>query len=244
MSRDAARSGVGWFGKHTNLIDKRSGSWFFLGEILLTEPLKPDPPSADHCGTCTRCIDACPTDAILAPYVLDSRKCISYLTIELKGPIPRDLRSGMGDWIYGCDICQEVCPWNEKHARPTDEESFQSRPGLESAPLRDILTMDQNDFSQRFRKSPIKRTKRRGLLRNAAVALGNVGDASDVPTLSRALSDSEPLVRQHAAWALGRIGGRSATEALSLAESIETDDDVLEEIRHANACLDSSRTPA
>ena len=228
----AARAGLGWFGKHTNLIEKRTGSWFFIGELILTTDLQPDPPATDHCGTCTKCIDACPTDAI-EPYVLDSNRCISYLTIELKGAIPRDLRSGMADWVYGCDICQDVCPWNEKHARPTPDPIFQSRPGFERPRLRDLLALDQEEFSRTFKKSPIKRTKRRGLLRNAAVVLGNIGDSSDVPALAGALSDDEPLIRQHAAWALGRIGGKEARRVLTDRTESEGDSEVIREIQEA-----------
>ena len=229
----AARAGLGWYGKHTNLIGKRTGSWFFLGELILTLDLEPDPPATDHCGTCTRCIDACPTDAILEPYVLDSNRCISYLTIELKGPIPNDLREGVGDWVYGCDVCQDVCPWNVRHARPTGEPAFQSRPGFERPDLHDLLSLDQEAFSRRFRKSPIKRTKRRGLQRNAAVALGNVGNPSDVPALVVALDDDEPLIRQHVAWALGRIGGEEARIALRGRLNREEDLDVKQEIEQA-----------
>lgn len=234
LERDyAAAAGLGWFGKHTNLIHKRSGSYFFLGEILLTLDLEPDPPATDHCGTCVRCIEACPTDAIVEPYALDSRKCISYLTIELKGAIPHDLRSGVGDWIYGCDVCQDVCPWNEKHGRTTEDEELQPISGRARTSLRDILRMDQAGFSATFRDSPIKRTKRRGLLRNAATALGNTGDQEDVPVLEAALKDDEPLVRGHAAWALGRIGGPEARAVLSQALPEEQDDDVRSEIEGA-----------
>ena len=229
----ASRAGLGWFGKHTNLIEKRSGSWFFIGELIVTTELSPDAPATDHCGTCTKCIEACPTDAILEPYVLDSNRCISYLTIELKGPIPKDLREGMGDWVYGCDVCQDVCPWNLKQARSTAEPAFQARAGFERPDLRELLGLDQEAFSTRFRKSPIKRTKRRGLLRNAAVALGNVGDESDVAALAGALADDEPLIRRHAAWALGRIGGDDALKALLEGLDREADDDVTDEIRSA-----------
>jgi epoxyqueuosine reductase len=229
----ASRAGLGWFGKHTNLIQKRAGSWFFIGELIITTDLVPDPPAVDHCGTCTRCIDACPTDAILEPYVLDSNRCISYLTIELKGPIPKDLREGMGDWVYGCDVCQDVCPWNVKQAEPTAVQEFAARPGADRPDLRGLLALDQSAFSQRFRKSPIKRTKRRGLLRNAAVALGNIGDSSDVEALSGALIDDEALIRQHAAWALGRIGGETAKGKLQEQLRLETDPDVQDEIEHA-----------
>ena len=234
LERDfAARAGIGWFGKHTNLIHKRRGSWFFLGEILLTAPLVYDRPVADHCGTCTLCMDACPTDAIPQPYVLDSNRCISYLTIELKGAIPRLFREKMDDWIYGCDICQEVCPWNLKQSRPTAEPALKARAGLDAPELTALLAMDQTDFSRRFRGSPIKRAKRRGLLRNAAVALGNRGTADDIPALTAALSDAEPLVRGHAAWALGRIGGPAARRALSEARGSETDAAVRDEIGQA-----------
>ncbi len=234
LERDfAARAGLGWFGKHTNLIHKRRGSWFFLGEILLTIPLVYDRPVADHCGTCTLCMDACPTAAIPQPYVLDSNRCISYLTIELKDAIPRPFREQIGNWVYGCDICQEVCPWNRKHATPTNEPALKARDGLDAADLTEMLAMDQATFSRKFRGSPIKRAKRRGLLRNAAVALGNRGTVADVPALTGALSDDEPLVRGHAAWALGRIGGPAARRSLSAARGAEKDAAVREEIRLA-----------
>lgn len=234
LERDfAVSAGLGWFGKHTCLIHKRKGSWFFLAEIILNIALDPDVPQLDHCGTCTRCIDACPTDAIVAPYVVDSQRCISYLTIELRGAIPRTLRSGIGQWVYGCDICQDVCPWNQKHAEPTHEPAFQARSGLDAPRLVDLLKMDQAAFSQTFKGSPIKRTKRRGLLRNAAVALGNIGSEVDVPVLGQALCDDEPLVRGHAAWALGQIGGDQAAEILKEALKKETDAEVIEEIHLA-----------
>jgi len=233
LERDhAARAGLGWFGKHTNLIHLEKGSWFFLGEIIVTTDLIPDAPVTDHCGTCRLCMDACPTNAIPAPYVLDSTRCISYLTIELRGPIPDDLRPGMGRWVYGCDLCQEVCPWNQKHAHPTAEPAFQSRDGFEAPDLQELLGLDPEAFSRRFRKSPIKRTKRRGLLRNAAVALGNLKRPESVPALAKALGDQEPLVRGHAAWALGEIGGEAAVAALREAEG-EEDEDVKLEIGKA-----------
>ncbi len=234
LERDfAARAGLGWFGKHTCLIDKNKGSWFFLGEIILNLALEADAPVLDHCGTCTRCLDACPTDAIVAPYVVDSRRCISYLTIELKGAIPRNLRPLMGNWIYGCDICQDVCPWNQKHAKSTDEPAFQARDGFAAPKLSDVIAMDQAAFSETFKGSPIKRTKRRGLVRNAVVALGNVGSLLDVPMLVRALCDGEPLVRGHAAWALGQIGGDEAKTALEKVWIDEEDQEVREEIHLA-----------
>ncbi len=234
LERDfAERAGVGWFGKHTCLIDKGRGSWFFLGEIILNLDLEVDRPQLDHCGTCTRCLDACPTDAIVEPYAVDSRRCISYLTIELKGAVPRALRSDLGNWVFGCDICQDVCPWNRKHAEPTSEEAFQARPGLNAPDLVELLHLDQAAFSKRFKNSPIKRAKRRGLLRNAAIALGNVGGKTEVPALSDALKDDEPLVRQHAAWALGKIGGDRARQALDEALCREREVEVVEEIRLA-----------
>lgn len=206
----AGRAGLGWQGRNTMLIDPRRGSYFFLGEVLLDVELEYDAPFArDHCGTCRRCLDACPTGALLgrdatgAP-VMDARRCISYLTIELKGPIPRELRPLMGNRVYGCDICQEVCPWN-RFSAPTDEAAFAAREGLDGPSLIEWMTMTQEAFSARFKGSPIKRTKRRGLLRNVAVALGNWGAPEAVPALAVALIDEEPLIRGHAAWALGRI---------------------------------------
>jgi epoxyqueuosine reductase len=234
LERDvAARAGLGWFGKHTNLIHKRQGSWFFLGEVITTADLAWDAPATDHCGTCVRCLEACPTGALPEPYLLDSNRCISYLTIELKGSIPRPLRALIGDWVLGCDICQEVCPWSLRHAQPTSEPAFQARPGMQAPVLRELLEMDQAEFSRRFKGSPVKRAKRRGLLRNAAVALGNTGGPGDVPVLERALQDDEPLVRAHAAWALGRIGGGQAREALTRAARMEMDADVKAEIDDA-----------
>jgi epoxyqueuosine reductase len=214
-----ARAGLGFVGKNTNLIHPRLGSWLLLGELLLTIPAAqddadkqpssgerpPDSPVAGSCGRCTRCLDACPTGALVAPYVLDARRCISYLTVELKGPIARDLRPLMGNRIFGCDICQEVCPWNRKFARATAEAGFQPRPDGMAPPLLDLIALDEDGFRRRFRGSPVKRAKRRGLLRNVAVALGNWGHPAAVPALVRALQDAEPLIRGHAAWALGRI---------------------------------------
>jgi epoxyqueuosine reductase len=188
-----------------------------------------EPFAGEHCGTCTRCLDACPTGAFVSPYVLDARRCISYLTIELKGPIPRELRPLIGGWIYGCDICQEVCPWNRKAPRAT-EPAFSAREGLTLPELIPLLSMTQEEFSARFKGSAIKRAKRRGLLRNVAVALGNSGDRAAVPALAAALGDLEPLVRAHAAWALGRLGGDEARAAVTLAHVHEADPMVREEL--------------
>ena len=234
----AQRAGLGWQGKNTMLIHPRRGSYYFLGEVLLDVELEYDHRFVkDHCGTCTRCLDACPTGALLgrdptgAP-VMDARRCISYLTIELKGAIPRELRPLIGNRIYGCDICQEVCPWN-RFSRPTDEAAFLAREGLDGPSLIEWMTMTQEEFSARFKGSPIKRAKRRGLLRNVAVALGNWGAPEAVPALAVALNDEEPLVRGHAAWALGRIRTEAARQALRGREEVEEDGWVREEIEAA-----------
>ena len=201
----AMRAGIGWIGKHTNLISRELGNWFFLGEVIVDVDLDVDEPETPHCGTCTRCIPACPTGAIVAPYSLDARRCISYLTIELKGSIPEDLRPLIGARIYGCDDCLAVCPWN-KFARAAADLAVQERPDLKTPDLLDLLSLDDDGFRARFRNSPIRRTKRRGLLRNVCVALGNVGDESCLPALTRAADlDPEPLVREHARWAINRI---------------------------------------
>lgn len=208
----AMRAGIGWIGKHTNLISRGLGNWFFLGEIVLDIELMPDTPESTHCGTCTRCIAACPTGAIVAPYRLDARRCISYLTIELKGSIPEDLRPLMGARIYGCDDCLAICPWN-KFARAASDPAVKPRADLTTPDLLDLLALDDEGFRERFRNSPIRRTKRRGLLRNVCVALGNVGGRSAVPALARAVdTDPEPLVREHAAWALAEIERRGAAD--------------------------------
>ena len=245
LERDfAARAGLGWFGKHTNLIHRDRGSWFFLGEIILTLDLEPDRPASEHCGSCTRCIDACPTGALREPYVLDARRCISYLTIEFRESIPIEHRAQMGPWVFGCDICQEVCPWNRKR-EPAEVATDCEQPGTELWPdLEGLLLMDQAAFSRRFRGRAIKRTKRRGLLRNAAVALGNVGDERHVPSLSRALEDPEPIVRGHAAWALGRIGGDRSRRALAGALAREPDEAVCHEIRAASDQIASAGATA
>jgi epoxyqueuosine reductase len=207
LERDhAAEAGVGWHGKSTMLIDRDLGTWFFLGEILTTLDFEPDPPQTDRCGSCRRCITACPTGAITEPHRLDARRCISYLTIELKGPIPVELRPLIGDRIYGCDDCLEACPWN-RFAAVSREAQFAARPAIDKA-LRDYLTLDDAQFRELFRDSPIKRIKRRAFLRNVCVALGNVGDEGDLPALRQAAIDPEPLIAEHAAWAIHRIRER------------------------------------
>ncbi len=203
----AMRAGLGWIGKHTNLISRRLGNWFFLGEILLDIALPADAPETTHCGTCTRCLPACPTGAITAPYELDARRCISYLTIELKGSIPEDLRPLIGTRIYGCDDCLAVCPWNKFAVRSADS-AVKPRADLTAPDLLSLLALDDDGFRAKFRYSPIRRTKRRGLLRNVCVALGNLGDPSALPALGYAAThDPEPLVREHAVWAIERIEG-------------------------------------
>ena len=229
----AQRAGLGWIGKHSNLINMEKGSWFFLAELLVDVPLETNLPfTRVDCGTCTICIEACPTEAIIADRTVDARLCISYLTIELKGAIPVELRPKMSNMIFGCDICQEVCPWNQ-NASKSPESGLRPRPENVAPELIELMKLDQSAFKKRFRKSPIKRTKRRGLLRNVAVALGNWAHESAIPALSLGLQDSEPLVRSHAAWALGRISASQAKINLKAAKITEKDPAVLEEIEAA-----------
>jgi epoxyqueuosine reductase len=200
----AQRAGLGWIGKNTNLIHPRIGSYFFLGELLIGLELEPAPPFSDErCGTCTACLDACPTGALTAPYTLDARRCISYLTIEHRGSIPEETRPLISDWVFGCDVCQEVCPWNRRFAHPAREPTF--RPVNATLDLSKVLALDEDGFRSRFRDTPLWRARRAGLLRNAAVVLGNLGDSAARPALGHALSDPEPLVSGHAAWALSRL---------------------------------------
>jgi epoxyqueuosine reductase len=211
LERDLAqRAGLGWIGKNTCLIHPRAGSYFLLAEILLGLDLDPDSPFAtDHCGTCMRCIQACPTDAILPNRTLDARRCISYLTIENKGDIPSELRPLMQDWIFGCDICQMVCPWN-KFAAPEGDASFRPSSWPPFPDLIQILELTPSTFNRQFKHSPVQRAKRRGLLRNAAVALGNLGDEHSIPTLEQARNDSEPTVQEHSKWAIEQIVNRKS----------------------------------
>jgi epoxyqueuosine reductase len=208
LERDYAdEAGVGWHGKSTMLVDSKLGTWFFLGEILTTLDLPADERQPPRCGSCQRCITACPTGAITEPHRLDARRCISYLTIELKGPIPVELRQLIGDRIYGCDDCLDACPWN-RFAATAREAAFTARPAV-AMELRDYLRLDDAAFRDLFRGSPIKRIKRRGFLRNVCVALGNVGNEDDLAALERAARDPEPLIAEHAAWAIRQIHGRS-----------------------------------
>jgi epoxyqueuosine reductase len=245
MERDfAEQSELGFTGRNTVLITPGIGSWTFIAALLVPEdlesglvaarPTKHDLQPFFGCGKCRRCLVACPTNAFAADHVLDARRCISYLTIELKGPIPRDLRPLMGNWVFGCDVCQEVCPYNRVAPVAT-------HPGLladaenGALPLAELLTMDEARFRARFRGTPLLRSKRRGLARNACVAAGNSGDPALVAHLEPLLSDDEPLVRGHAAWALGRLGGREAIAALQRSLRTENEDYVVEELRLALA---------
>ncbi len=204
MEKDwAAQAGLGWVGKHTNLIDEKRGSYFFLASLLTNLEFPADFPVKDRCGTCKACIDICPTRAIVAPYLLDARLCISYLTIELKGAIPLELRKAIGSHVFGCDDCQEVCPWNRQARLP---EEFLRNISIDE--LHEWLQLDEKKFKERFKGSPILRSKRRGFLRNVCVVLGNMGHRRSVPYLKQALEDSEPLIREHAAWALEEIENR------------------------------------
>lgn len=205
LERDLAqRAGVGFIGKHTNLIGRTLGNWFFLCEIITTLELPPDEPERNRCGSCTRCLTACPTAAITAPFRLDARRCISYLTIELKGSIPEAFRPLIGNRIYGCDDCLAACPWN-RFARQGAIMKPHRRIDIEQANLLELLSLDDAAFKSRFAGTPITRTKRRGLLRNVCVALGNVGTTDALPQLERAAQDAEPLIAEHARWAIGQI---------------------------------------
>jgi epoxyqueuosine reductase len=231
----ARRAGLGWIGKNTTLINPQWGSFIFLAELFLGVALEPDPPfGGEHCGTCTRCLDACPTGSLKEPYLLDANLCLSYLTIERKGPIPQELRPKMDQWIFGCDICQQVCPWNQKSSRERDIiEAFQPRPESGTVDLTEEIRLSEGVFREKFKDSPVKRAKRRGYLRNVAVALGNQKDQASIPGLLRALHDPEPWVRGHAAWALGQLKGEHAQHALQEALSSEEDPHVKGEMERA-----------
>jgi epoxyqueuosine reductase len=274
----AQEAGLGFVGKNTCLIAPRLGSWTFLAVLVVPEEvssvtfqvsgvasqvtsdglqiaesaarcLLPTARSARTCGACTRCLDVCPTEAFVGPHVLDARRCISYLTIELRGPIPHELRPLMGNWVFGCDLCQLVCPYNRRFARPSRLATLQARPEMVAPRLLDLLALDETGFRRRFRGSPVLRAKRRGLLRNVCVALGNWGDPNAVPGLMEALHDEEALVRGHAAWALGQIATPEARKALQVAAEMELDGYVRDEIGRAKAWLSqetghSRRRPA
>jgi epoxyqueuosine reductase len=237
MEKPAAEAaGLGWQGKHTNLVSRRHGSWLLLGEVFTTLDLPPDAAGTDHCGTCRACLDACPTAAFPEPGQLDARRCISYLTIELRGPIPPQWRRGMGDWVFGCDVCQAVCPWN-REAPVSNDADLSGDPARAAPDLVALLQLDAAGFRERFRHTALARPRRRGLLRNAATALGNLlaghvpgraslsGKARDraLAALTASLADAEPLVRGAAAWALGEAGERSAAQALARAAAREAD---------------------
>jgi epoxyqueuosine reductase len=231
----AARAGIGWQGRHTNLVSRTHGSWLFLGAILTTAELLPDIAQADHCGSCRRCLDVCPTDAFPAPYRLDARRCISYLTIEHKGPIDRALRPLMGNRIYGCDDCLAVCPWN-KFAVQAREIRFKARPETDNPPLAELLELDDAGFRIRFAGTPIKRTGRDRFLRNVLIAAGNSGEPALISGIEKLLADPAPIVRGAAVWALARLTSKAQTRAHAAHHSAtETDPGVLEEWREALA---------
>jgi epoxyqueuosine reductase len=208
LERDLAqRSGLGFIGKHTNLISRRLGNWIFLCEVITTLELTPDLPETNRCGSCARCITACPTNAITAPFQLDAQRCISYLTIELKGPIPPDLRTAIGNRIFGCDDCLAVCPWN-RFAREGQLMRTHARPELATPDLLELLSLDEAQFKRRFAGTPMLRAKRRGLLRNACVALGNIAGEDALPALQKAAADPDSLISEHARWAIDRVRKR------------------------------------
>jgi epoxyqueuosine reductase len=239
LERDfAGRAGIGWIGKNTHLISPKRGSWFFLGELFLSLELPPDLSIRDRCGSCDLCLKACPTNAFVGPYRLDARRCISYLTIEVKGSMPVEMRPEIGDHVFGCDICQEVCPYNVS-VEPTREAAFQPREGFHAPELIPLLGLTEEQFRARFKGSAIRRPKRRGFVRNVAVALGNLRSAEAVPALARALSDDDALVRGHAAWALGRIGTAEARAALIATLPRESDPDAEAEMEQALAACES-----
>jgi epoxyqueuosine reductase len=224
----AAAAGIGWQGKHTDLVARQFGSWLFLGAIFSTLDLPADAPEGDHCGACHACLDVCPTAAFPAPYRLDARRCISYLTIEHKGPIPRELRPLMGNRIYGCDDCLAVCPWN-KFAKAGREAKLAAREALHAPPLAMLARLDDAGFRTLFAKSPVKRTGRTRLLRNVLIAIGNCGDAALAPEAERLLDDPSPLVRGAAIWALGRLHRSRLIDCARTRRGVESDPDVAAE---------------
>jgi len=236
LERDlASRAGLGWIGKNTTLINPQQGSFLFLAEILFGVELEIDSPfEGELCGSCTRCLEACPTGCLTAPYTLDANRCISYLTIEYRESLPDDLRPLLGEWVFGCDICQQVCPWNQRFGKHDQlDQAFLPRQEIQHPELTEELQLSQEEFSRKFRGSPLKRSKRRGYLRNIAVALGNQAREDAVPVLQRALRDPEPLIREHAAWALGEIGGGPARKALLEALESEVHQGVRDAVERA-----------
>ncbi len=237
----AARAGLGVQGKNTNLLHRGAGSWFLLGEILLTLDLAPDPPAADLCGRCTRCLELCPTGALPEPYRLDANRCISYWTIEHRGDLPPEAREMLGEWVFGCDVCQEVCPWNVRREvrgpaegrEPADHPELRIPAERRELDLAALLCLPREDYVERFRGSPMKRAKLEGLQRNVAVAMGNRGDELYVPPLAESLATGAPMLRRHAAWALGRIGTPEARAVLEKALEGEKEASVRAEIRSA-----------
>jgi epoxyqueuosine reductase len=231
LEREFAQlAGLGWIGKNTLLLNRQLGSWFFLAALLSGAELQYDSPMEhDHCGTCRACLDACPTGALVEPYQLDARRCISYLTIELREPIPSSLRPALGDWLFGCDVCQDVCPWNRRAPASLDE-AFQPRPTANPVDLAELFSLDDEAFRRRFRHTPLWRAKRRGVLRNAALALGNRPDASSLPALALGLNDSDPMVRGACAWALKQFNAEAARDALRERLDQEEDAEVRREI--------------
>jgi epoxyqueuosine reductase len=218
LERDLAqRAGLGFVGKHTNLISKKLGNWFFIAEIITTAQIEPDAPERNRCGSCSHCIPACPTAAITAPFQLDARRCISYLTIELKGSIPIEFRSTIGNRIYGCDDCLAACPWN-RFATESRLMREHVREDLNQPNLLELLALDDTAFKIKFAKTPMRRTKRRGILRNVCVALGNIGDASALPALEKAANDPEPVIAEHARWAIQQISSRSLARSEPLTD--------------------------
>lgn len=211
----AKYAGVGWIGKNTCILNQKLGSWLFLGVILTSLELQSDLPAPDRCGSCTRCIEACPTDALIAPYQLDSNKCISYLTIEKRGAIPENMREGMGRHVFGCDICQDVCPWNRK-APATSAPEFQARDELVNPALEWLAQMNAEEFRKQFRASPIRRAKRSGLRRNAVIAMGNTGNGKFLPSLEKLAADDDAVVAESARWAMGRLAESTRTRRAAI----------------------------
>jgi epoxyqueuosine reductase len=243
LERELAQlAGLGWIGKNTLLLNREAGSWFFLSALLTDVELEYDEPHAtDHCGTCRACLDACPTDAFPQPYVLDASRCISYLTIELREAIPHELRHGLQDWVFGCDVCQDVCPWNSRSPHSA-EPAFAPRTDANPLELIALFDMDDAVFRQRFRHTPLWRPRRRGMLRNAAIVLGNRPNERALPALIKGLNYDEPIIRGACAWALGQYDSETAQTALAERHKVETEREVLTEIDNARIASNSTQT--